>query len=116
MRRFFSDAMRHQDRLAEQADRASRTRATDTSDDADLVASIPVSDRARLKGTFATGTKHTGKIIGRRHVGFIIDFGTIKGILPSGKTNGASLKVGDRTRVTVETGYDGTRPPQLTRM
>lgn len=115
MRRFFSDAMRHQDRLAEQADRSGSTKSEESGDDRDLVPSLSSDESARLKTSFATGTKHTGKIIGKRASGFVVDFGTISGILPFNKLGGAKIGVGDRTKVTVTTGFDGTRPPQLTR-
>lgn len=116
MRRFYSDAMRHQDRLAEQADRPTgRTTSATGSDDSDLVPSTTAAENTRLRAAFAAGTKHTGTIIGRRASGFVLDFGSIKGILPFNKTGGANIGVGDRTKVTVVTGFDGSRAPQLTR-
>lgn len=113
MRRFFSAAMAQQERMAEQADRAGREAAA--TDDNDLVPTLSTADKARLMASFAKGTQHTGTITGRRASGWVVSFGTISGILPFNKTGGASLKIKDRTKVKMVDGFDGSRPPLLTR-
>ncbi|MBX9689553.1 MAG: hypothetical protein K2X27_22780 [Candidatus Obscuribacterales bacterium] len=115
MPRFFTRAMAHQNWLAEQADRSSsRVVSPKTDEFADLLPLLPVDEMDELKRRFCKGSKHKGSILRRASSGFVIDFGKLKGILPYNKTGGASLKVGDNVRVTVDD-FDGSTAPRLTR-
>lgn len=60
--------------------------------------------RAKIAGSFAEGTAHTGKVLKRTDGGFVVTFGELEGFLPLSELGGASassIKVGGNVRAKV---------------